>query len=155
MIFRKRLLAALFVILVTVEGFASEPGLSEPFTVEYYYKIKWGYQDEWLKLYKKNHWPILLAEMKNGYILNLQVHEPQNSSRESDRWDLRVTITFKNVLVPHGLTDRAIKRKALIKEFFPDGEAYDREEQRRFQLLDALWDTELVAVPTSKWPTDE
>ena len=123
-----------------------------PFTVEYYYKIKWGYYDEWLALYKKNHWPVLLAEMKSGYIVDVQVHEPQNFGAESHRWDVRVTITFKNVLVPHGATDRGASRQQLIERLHPDREAYEREEQRRWQLVESFWDTELIDVATDQWP---
>ena len=31
----------------------------KPFVVEYYYKTKWGHADEFLKLFKKNHYPVL------------------------------------------------------------------------------------------------
>ena len=131
---------------------ADDQARLEPFTVEYYYKIKWGHYDEWLALYKKNHWPVLLAEMKSGYIVDVQVHEPQNFGAESHRWDVRVTITFQNVLVPHGATDRAAKRQQLIERLHPDIEAYEREEQRRWQLVEGFWDTELISVATEQWP---
>ena len=28
--------------------------LNKPYTVEYYYRVKWGYLDEFMELYKKN-----------------------------------------------------------------------------------------------------
>ena len=31
----------------------------ETFTIENYYKVKWGYAEEFLSLYKKNHYPLL------------------------------------------------------------------------------------------------
>ena len=40
-----------------------------PFVVEYYYKTKWGYADEFIRLFKKNHYPVLKKQMENGRIL--------------------------------------------------------------------------------------
>ena len=34
--------------------------LDQPFSVEYYYTAKWGYADEFIHLFKKNHYPCLL-----------------------------------------------------------------------------------------------
>ncbi len=42
----------------------SVPG--QPFVVEYYYKTKWGHADEFLQLFKKNHYPLLKKEIGNG-----------------------------------------------------------------------------------------
>ena len=36
--------------------------------VEYYYKTKWGHADEFLKLFKKNHYPVLKKETEMGRI---------------------------------------------------------------------------------------
>ncbi|MGZ5426660.1 MAG: hypothetical protein ACXWE1_05585, partial [Thermoanaerobaculia bacterium] len=30
-----------------------------PFVVEYYYKAKWGFADEFARLFRKNHLPVL------------------------------------------------------------------------------------------------
>ena len=32
---------------------------SSPFVAEYYYTARWGYADEFIRLFKKNHWPVL------------------------------------------------------------------------------------------------
>ena len=34
-------------------------GGDEPFVADYYYKAKWGYADEFIRLFKKNHFPVL------------------------------------------------------------------------------------------------
>ncbi|MBI1738789.1 MAG: hypothetical protein HYR58_06025, partial [Acidobacteria bacterium] len=36
----------------------------QPFVVEYYYKAKWGYADEFIRLFKKNHFPLLQKEIE-------------------------------------------------------------------------------------------
>lgn len=144
--------AAFFVLLSSVSAtYADENGVNTPFTVEYYYKVKWGYYDEWLELYKKNHWPILIEETKAGHLLDVKVHQPHRNMPEAQRWDLRVTITYRNVLVPHRLIDSG--REALVARLFPNRELHDREERRRFELLEGLWDAELAPVATDRWPT--
>ena len=37
----------------------STPATGQPFVVEYYYRAKWGHADEFLRLFKKNHYPLL------------------------------------------------------------------------------------------------
>ena len=49
----------------------------EPFTVEYYYKAKWGHADEFLALFKKNHYPVLKKEMEIGRILRVSMISPR------------------------------------------------------------------------------
>ncbi|HEV2326632.1 MAG TPA: hypothetical protein VGS10_22015, partial [Terracidiphilus sp.] len=31
----------------------------QPYTIEYYYKVQWGHQQEFLDLFLRNHWPLL------------------------------------------------------------------------------------------------
>ena len=123
--------------------------IDQPFTVEYYYRIKHGYFNEWMELYKKNHWPVLIAEKEEGTILDIKVDRARNYLPESHRWSLRVTITFKNVLVPHGLVDR--NKDAIVERLFPDRSLFDEEEQRRFRLLDEFMEVELVPLSTDGW----
>ena len=47
-----------------------EPG--QPYTVEYYYKVKWGHQQEFFNLFLKNHWPLLKEIQSTSRILSLQ-----------------------------------------------------------------------------------
>ncbi len=42
----------------------SAPETGKPFVIEYYYKAKWGHADEFLQLFKKNHYPT--SFMKSG-----------------------------------------------------------------------------------------
>ena len=59
---------ALLLILFAVNSMMSwaqsapaAPG--QPFVVEYYYKAKWGNADEFLRLFKKNHYPLLKKQL--------------------------------------------------------------------------------------------
>jgi hypothetical protein len=116
---------------------------SQPYVIDYYYKTKWGHADEFLSLFKKNHLPVLKKEMELGRILHVTVAAPRYHTTEDGRWDFRVTITFKNASTANDNFDSA----ALAKQLFPDQDTFKKEEQRRFEILDAHWDLPLKDVP--------
>jgi hypothetical protein len=118
----------------------------KPFVVEYYYKARWGYADEFIRLYKKNHLPVLKKEMELGRIVQLSAVGPRYHGTEDGRWDYRVTIKWKNV----GVTVDGFDSEALTKQLFPDQETFKREEQRRFEILLAHWDLPIVDVDLNK-----
>ena len=118
----------------------------EPFVVEYYYKAKWGHAEEFLTLFKKNHYPVLKKEMEMGRIAKVWVDQPRYHTTEDGRWDYRVTIVFKNATVANESFDEA----ALQKEMYPDQETFKREEQRRFEILDGHWDLPVKTVDVEK-----
>ena len=114
----------------------------KPFVVEYYYKAKWGHADEFIALFKKNHYPVLRKEIELGRILKVTAVAPRFHTTEDGRWDYRMTIVFKNAQTATDDFDSA----ALLKQLFPDQETYKREEQRRFEILDAHWDLPIKDV---------
>jgi TRAP-type mannitol/chloroaromatic compound transport system substrate-binding protein len=113
-----------------------------PFAIEYYYKAKWGHADEFLALFKKNHYPVLKKEMELGRILKVSMTAPRYHTTEDGRWDYRVTIVFKNAAIANDNFDSA----PLLKQLYPDQETYKKEEQRRFEILDAHWDLPIKEV---------
>lgn len=115
---------------------------NQPFVVEYYYQVRWGFADEFLALFKKNHLPVLQKQVENGRILSVKIEKPRYHATEAGRWDYRVTIVFKNVAAAHD----AGTEPAIIKQLYPDQEKFKREEQRRFEILLAHWDVPLVPV---------
>jgi hypothetical protein len=118
----------------------------EPYVVEYYYKAKWGHAEEFLTLFKKNHYPVLKKEMELGRILRVSMTAPRLHSTEDGRWDYRVTIVFKSAAVANDNFDSA----ALLQQLYPDQESYKKEEQRRFEILDAHWDLPIKDVVLEK-----
>lgn len=108
----------------------------KPFVVEYYYKAKWGHAEEFLTLFRKNHYPVLKKEVELGRMLRVSGMTPVYHTTEDGRWDYRITIVYKSAAVAHDNYDSA----ALIKQMYPDQETYKKEEQRRFEILDAHWD---------------
>ncbi len=122
---------------------------SEAYVVEYYYKTKWGFTDEFLTLFKKNHLPVLKKQIESGRILNVKIEKPRYHATEDGRWDFRVTITFKNAAAFHD-PDTSASEEAIVKKLYPDQATFKREEQRRFEILISHWDVPLVAVSTDR-----
>ena len=118
----------------------------EPFVADYYYKAKWGYADEFIRLFKKNHFPVLKKQMETGRILSVTAVKPRYHATEDGRWDYRVTIVFKNMAAA---SDQA-SEEPIIKQLFPDQETYKLEEQRRFEILLGHWDVPVLSVELTK-----
>jgi len=118
--------------------------LNQPYAIEYYYTARWGYADEFVALFKKNHLPVLLKQVESGRFLSVTCTRPRYHTTEDGRWDYRVTIVFKNVLAAH----ESPEGEAAIKQtLYPDQAAFQREEQRRFEILLAHWDLPIVDDP--------
>jgi hypothetical protein len=128
--------------MATQQGAATIEGQEKPFVVEYYYKVKWGHAEEFITLFKKNHYPLLQKEVELGRLLKVSAVSPRYHTTEDGRWDYRVTIVFKNAATAADVFDE----KPLLKQLFPDQETYKREEQRRFEILDAHWDLPIKNV---------
>src|SRR5207247_2609265 len=74
-------------------------GKEQPYVIEYYYKAKWGHAEEFLSLFKKNHYPVLKKEMELGRMLKVSMTVPRYHTTEDGRWDYRVTIVFKSAAI--------------------------------------------------------
>ena len=114
----------------------------QPFVIEYYYKAKWGHAEEFLALFKKNHYPVLKKEIELGRMLKVSMTVPRYHTTEDGRWDYRGTIVFKNAAIANDNFDSSV----VIKQLYPDQETYKKEEQRRFEILDAHWDLPIKDV---------
>jgi hypothetical protein len=143
------LLAALVAIptpAVAQSGAASTRPVARaetPFVVEYYYKAKWGFADEFARLFRKNHLPVLKKQIESGRFLEVRAEKPRYHATEDGRWDFRVTIVFRSAATAADGSEEV----EITKQLFPDQETYRREEQRRFDILLAHWDLPVVAVP--------
>jgi hypothetical protein len=120
----------------------SQAQTAQPFVVEYYYKARWGYADEFLRLFKKNHLPVLQKQIEMGRLVSVKIEKPRYHATEDGRWDFRVTLVFKSAAGAFAPFDEA----ALARQLYPDQETFKREEQRRFEILLSHWDVPVVAV---------
>jgi hypothetical protein len=129
------------------QGAPVQGAADQPYTMEYYYKVQWGHQQEFLHLFLKNHYPLLQKIEESGRILSVKIEQPANHMTEDARWDYRVTIRFKNSAVA---TTANPDEERLIKQLWPDQETYEREEQRRFEILQAHWDLPVTDITPAK-----
>ncbi len=125
------------------QGAPPQGAADQPYTMEYYYKVQWGHQQEFMQLFLKNHYPLLKKIVESGRMLSVKIETPANHMTEDARWDYRVTIRFKNSTVA---TTANSEEDSLIKQLWPDQETYKRAEQRRFEILLAHWDLPVTEV---------
>jgi hypothetical protein len=144
----------LFSVLLSVlssplfaQGAPPQAGADQPYIMEYYYKAQWGHQQEFLQLFLKNHYPLLLKQVDSGRILSVKIEQPANHMTEDARWDYRVTIRYKNSTVA---TTANPDEEKLIRELWPDQPTYTREEQRRFEILQAHWDLPVTDITPAR-----
>ncbi|MCI0434059.1 MAG: hypothetical protein L0271_10565 [Gemmatimonadetes bacterium] len=148
---RHPLLFALVPTLLLTAGTrqaAQQATAPAPFAVEYSYKVQWGHFDEWMDLYQKNHYPILVRQMEMGRIVDMYATYPINHSAEGSRWDFRFTIVYRSAADAYQST---IDTAPIIAALYPDREAFQREEQRRFQLLLEHTDVPIRRDDLSAW----
>ena len=144
----------LFALLLSVlaqpllaQGAPPQGAPDQPYTLEYYYKVQWGHQQEFLNLFLKNHYPLLQKQAESGRILSVKIEQPANHTTEDGRWDYRVTIRFKNSTLA---TTGDPNEERLIKQLWPDQTTYQREEQRRFEILLGHWDLPVTDITPAK-----
>ena len=112
------------------------------FIIENYYKVKWGFADEFINLWKVNHYPLLKKAIDKGDIISVEAEKPKLHSGEDTRFDFKVTIVFKNekLAFDPNLT------KQYEKQLYPDLEKLKKDEQHRFELLIAHWDVMIEKI---------
>ena len=125
------------------QGAPPQTTADQPYTMEYYYKAQWGPQQEFLRLFLKNHYPLLKKLTEIGRVLSVRIETPANHLSEAERWDYRVTIRFKNSMLA---TTANPTEESLVKQLWPDQDTYKREEQRRFEILLAHWDVPVTDI---------
>src|SRR5262247_3450486 len=89
-IFRRCSVTPLALLVLSTSIAPARPvtdGSDKPYVVEYYYKARWGYADEFIRLFKKNHYPVLKKEKELGRILQVSASSPRFHATEDGRWD--------------------------------------------------------------------
>lgn len=143
---RPVLLACIISLLALIHaGPSFGEGASRPYITEGYYRVKWGHFDEFMELFKKNHFPILKKMQELGHIQSIEAAFPLHHASEDSRWDFRLTII---------INDTSAFAKALpgvTKELYPDAKKLKQEERHRFSLLLAHQDLVIRHEDTSNW----
>ncbi len=107
--------------------------LNKPYIVEWVYKVKWGHADEFFDLFKKYQLKILDREKELGDVLSYTIYRPGLHTSEDERWDYTVVIVYKNILAPS-------QESVVERQLFPDRETLRRDENHRWELVEAHWD---------------
>jgi hypothetical protein len=116
--------------------------MSDPVEVLYFYRTRWGAHDEFMELFRRNHWPILREQLAAGRFLAVEAWTPRFHGDGRADWDVLVSITYRDWAAMGEHSDAEIARR-----LYPDQERFKAEEQRRFELLEAHWDVVLEARP--------
>ena len=116
--------------------------MSEPIEILYFYRTKWGAHDEFMRLFRKNHWPILRDQLGAGRFTDVHLAMPRFHGDGRADWDIVVSITYRDWAAIEDHSEADIARR-----LFPEQETYQAEERRRFALLEAHWDVVLEPRP--------
>src|SRR5688572_795629 len=101
---------------------------AEPKVTWYFYTVKWGFQDEFLDLFQRNHYPVLKARMEAGYYSSIRTYQPRYHG------DGRADWTFAVELVARDDAPSVPTEEEIVRKLYPDQVKFRREEQRRFEL---------------------
>jgi hypothetical protein len=126
-------------LVLRAQAPAAQTGARAERTAWYFYRVKWGYQDEFVNLFQKNHWPVLQAQIKSGRMTSVRTFVPTYHGDGRADWTFAVAITFKDSAAMMGPSGE----EEIIRKLYPDQNAFRKEEQRRFEILDAHWDVPL------------
>ncbi len=136
-------LGVLGIAQISAQGAPPTTAASQPYAIEYYYKTQWGHQQEFLNLFLKNHYPLLKRIQASGRVLSVKIESPAYHTTEEGRWDYRVTIVWKDSTVA---TTPDPNEAKFIHELWPDQSTYEKEEQRRFEILISHWDLPVTDI---------
>jgi hypothetical protein len=114
-------------------------GTEKPYLVEWVYKVKWGYADEFWQIFKKYQIATLNREKELGYVTSYTVYRPGYHTGEDTRWEFRIVIAYKNISSSgHG--------SEVEKQLFPDQAEMKRGENRRWELTEAHYDLPIHTI---------
>ena len=119
----KRALA--MVVLVLAAALATPVVAAEkPVTVAYYYRVRWGFQQEFERLFFKNHYPVLKEQMgEGGRIKAVNVYRPTFHGEGRADWTFLVVITFSDWSVLGGPSPD----ETIAKRLYPDQDTFGRK----------------------------
>jgi hypothetical protein len=118
-----------------------------PTKVEYYYRVKWGSLKKFIALYEKNHAPLLEEVKKDGFILEMRTEFPFTHLAGGPRWDMRVTIVYRDAAAAINDPAWETRWEAAKKALYKDLKKLDAEEAERFSLLEDHWDVVISDYP--------
>jgi hypothetical protein len=151
---RRSLLLCVFSLAALVSlsrGLAAQAPPSTPTmrpTVASYYKIFPGRTEDWLRIFRKHHLPVLLERQKAGDIVSVTLYRPYLHQADPP-WDFKVVIAYRDFPV---FGDRAGFEAVERKLFDSDWRRHEAAERARWEITVKHWDELMVEAPTSDEP---
>lgn len=112
--------------------------MNAPVEILYFYRTRWGAHDEFLELFRRNHWPILREQLAAGRYTSVELRTPRFHGMGEAGWDVMVSITYRDWAAVQEHSD-----PSLVTRLYPDQTTFTAEERHRFELLEAHWDVVL------------
>ncbi len=120
----------------------------QPFGISFYL-VKGGYEDEWLELYMKWHYPLMAYGLDNGTVLEHKLMVPDGHAQEPE-WTFAATFLYP---APQNTKSAPLDRAGLIRHLFGDQmDDYVAGEKRRWDLTLKHWDTDFIQLDKSEQP---
>ena len=120
----------------------------EPFGISFY-AVKGGFEDEWLELYMKWHYPLMQYAQDNGTIEQHKLFVPDGHS-QGEQWTFAASFLFPS---SQDKKTAPLDRAELIAKLFGDQmDDYVAGEKRRWQITINHWDTDFIELDKSENP---
>ena len=103
--------------------------MTDSIEILYFYRTKWGAHDEFMRLFRKNHWPILREHLAAGRLTDVHVATPRFHGDGRADWDVIVSITYK---------DWAAIEAAFMGNEDPIADLREKDFTRLYQRIVAL-----------------
>ena len=141
-------LAIAFTSQVSAQGNNGRGKCMQPFGISFY-AVKAGYEDEWLALYMKWHYPLMEYALEHGTLLEHKLLVPDGPGIEA-QW------SFAAAFLSPALQARAwapLDGAEQIQELFGERmDDYVAGEKRRWELTLSHWDTDFIELDKSESP---
>ena len=151
---REILLGALAVALLSVTTAASAQGNNgrgkcmQPFGISFYL-VKPGFEDEWLDLYIKWHYPLLEYALEHGTLAEHKLFVPDGHGLEGG---YTFAASFLSPTAQSGAS-APLGRAGLIEHLFGDNmDEYVSGEKRRWEITLKHWDTDFIELDKTEDP---
>lgn len=132
-------------VAIPLGAAAAQPPTPKPYQVEWVYRIKYGYQAEWWKIFQTYQIAILDREKQLGYVTNYIVQRPGLHTSEDARWDYRIIITYPN-------WEGSTHEGEIDRQLFTDRAAEAKDDQRRWELTLNHWDLPIHEIDPHATP---
>ncbi len=137
-----------FASLVQAQGNNGRGKCMQPFGISFY-SIRGGFEDEWLALYMKWHYPLMEYALGHGLLLEHKLFVPDGHDAD-EPWTFAVSFRY-----PAAQDRKAapLDRAAQIRELFGQRmDDYVAGEKRRWELTLKHWDIDFIELDKTERP---